>query len=61
METAVKSVFARLEELDGQGYSAARYIASKVIFVLLGDHKRVYHTLQVLMSHLSPASVLPLV
>ena len=47
VEAAVKSVFAKLEELDGQGYSAARYIASKVSFVLVGDHKRVYNTLQV--------------
>ena len=47
VEAAVKSVFARLEELDGQGFSAARYIASKVSFVLVGDHKKVYNTLQV--------------
>lgn len=47
VETAVQSVFSKLEELDGQGFSAARYIASKVSFVLVGDHKRVYNTLQV--------------
>lgn len=63
VETAIKSVFAKLEELDAQGYSAARYIASKVSFVLVGDHKRVYNTLQVLHSHiclvLDPLILLP--
>ena len=48
VEAAVKSVYAKLEELHRQGYSQAQYLASKVSFVLVADHQRVYKTLQVI-------------
>lgn len=50
VSAAVKSIYKRLEELEGQGFSAARLISDRVSFVLVGDHKRVYNTLQVLES-----------
>ena len=56
VENAIKQVFAKLEELDNKGYSQARYIASKVSFVLVGDHKRAYTTLQVLHVLFPPLS-----
>lgn len=48
VSAAVKSIFARLEELEAQGYTEARLISERVSFVLIGDHHRVYNTLQVL-------------
>jgi hypothetical protein len=52
-EAAIKSIFAKLDEMDRQGYSAAQYIASRVSFMLVGDHQRVYNTLQVLSAHIA--------
>lgn len=47
VEFAIKSIFTKFEEMDRMGYPEARHIASKISFVLVGDHKRVYSTLQV--------------
>jgi hypothetical protein len=52
LEEVIESVYGKLEDLKAQGFNDADYIAKKVSFVLLADHKRVYNTLQVLNPHL---------